>query len=427
MWASNIHHIDPVNEIVAQVKKEKIQLDGVINISASPFYVSKFDQRTNRAKEISHQFGCPFFYVNKVGAEDEILFDGQSFSLIGDEIIGACKRFAADILKQEIPGSIEQKEMNSQESLTWEELFNAKLVKKTKVPNLRQLNDDDCQEILEALSFGVQDYAKKNGFTKFSIALSGGMDSALVLAIMRLSLKEGQSLEAIYMPSIHSSPLSHELSLDLCKKLGVPLKSLPIKFLHSAGKNLFTQSFQEPFEGLTDENIQARLRGLLLYTRSNQINSMVVNTSNKSEIAVGYSTQYGDSVGAISMLGDLYKSEVYRLAHYLNKKFNNLIPEQIITRPPTAELRPDQKDEQTLPPYDVLDAILEGILSYRHSKNDLIEMGLPKDDVEKTFNLYRRNEYKRYQFCPIVKISSKSFGFGYRIPLSKDSNFYINN
>ncbi len=163
---------------------------------------------------------------------------------------------------------------------------------------------------------------------------------------------------------------------------------------------------------------------MLIYTRSNQINSMVVNTSNKSELAVGYSTQYGDSVGAISLLGDLYKSQVFRLAEYINEKYNNIIPEKIITRPPTAELREGQVDTESLPPYDVLDAILEGILNYRYSKKDLLTLGFSEEDVEKTLNMYRRNEYKRYQFCPILKISSKSFGFGYRIPISKHSGFY---
>ena len=204
----------------------------------------------------------------------------------------------------------------------------------------------------------------------------------------------------------------------------IPMKTLPIKFLHSTAKNLFQQTYEEPFNGLTDENIQSRLRGTLLYTRSNQINSMVVNTSNKSELAVGYSTQYGDSVGAISMLGDLFKSQVYRLAEYINKKFDGIIPEEIITRPPTAELRENQVDTESLPPYDRLDAMLEGVLNYRYTKQDLLDLGFLPEEVEKTLNMYRRNEYKRFQFCPILKVATKSFGFGYRIPMSKKSDFY---
>lgn len=425
MWASSFHELDPVADLFKMAKKNKYLLAGIINLSASPFNLDKAQKRLQRAMLISNQFECPFFYTNRVGGEDEILFDGRSFIVNGDTPLVQGKKFAADILKLELPGPGEYtKGAKSKESLTWEELFQANLDTSTTPAKLHPWSDDQCQEVLESLCFGVQEYAGKSGFKKFTIALSGGMDSALVLTILCLSLKKDQFLEAVYMPSVHSSPLSFELSLQLCKNLGIPLKSLPIKFLHSAGKNLFGQTFSEPFDGLTDENIQSRLRGMLLYTRSNQINSMVVNTSNKSELAVGYSTQYGDSVGAISMLGDLYKSEVYRLAEYINQKFKNIIPEVIITREPTAELREGQIDSQTLPPYERLDAILEGILNYRYAKKDLLELGFSEEEVEKTLNMYRRNEYKRYQFCPILKVSSKSFGFGYRIPISKYSGFY---
>ena len=181
----------------------------------------------------------------------------------------------------------------------------------------------------------------------------------------------------------------------------------------------------EALEGLADENIQSRLRGALIYARSNQTNALVINTSNKSELAVGYSTIYGDSVGAISLLGDLYKSEVFALARFINQKYNNLIPEKIITRPPSAELREDQKDTDSLPTYERLDAILEGILSYKMTSEDLAELGHSKDEILQVVNLYRKSEYKRSQFCPIIKVKSKSFGFGYRVPLSKDSRFYI--
>ena len=425
MWTSSFHDLDPVNDMYHLVHSDKVSLAGVINLSASPYNLDKSQKRIQRGSEISHLFQCPFMYTNRVGGEDEILFDGRSFLVNGNELLEMGKKFCSDIIQFKLPtsGNYSTKP-KSQKSLTWEELFKANLNLETSPAELFPWNDDQCQEVLEALCFGFQEYARKSGFKKFTIALSGGMDSALVLTIICLSLKEDQFLEAIYMPSVHSSPLSYDLSLDLCQNLGIPLKSLPIKFLHSAGKNLFTQSFNEPFEGLTDENIQSRLRGLLLYTRSNQINSMVVNTSNKSELAVGYSTQYGDSVGAISMLGDLYKSEVYRLAEYINKKFKNIIPEKVITREPTAELREGQVDSQSLPPYERLDAILEGILNYRYAKKDLLGLGFSEEEVEKTLNMYRRTEYKRNQFCPILKISSKSFGFGYRIPISKYSGFY---
>jgi NAD+ synthase (glutamine-hydrolysing) len=245
------------------------------------------------------------------------------------------------------------------------------------------------------------------------------MDSALVLAIVKKSLKKDQYLEAVYMPGLFSASISYELSLELCKNLQVPMSTMPIKFSHKSIRNLFKDSFGTPLDGVADENIQSRLRGAFLYGRSNQINSMVLNTSNKSEISVGYSTQYGDSVGALSVLGDLYKSEVFTLARYINRKYGNIIPVGIIDRPPSAELREGQQDAQSLPPYEELDAILEGILSYRHSVEDLIKMGMDQQTVEKVFSLWKKTEFKRSQFCPIIKVKQKSFGFGYRVPICK--------
>lgn len=424
MWSSNFYRKDVVKQLKDKIDQEKIELDAVINLSASPFTQGKRQKRINRSKAISNLLHAPFIYVNRVGGEDEILFDGQSLIVDGSSEALTLKRFQPD--RQSWAHSKSKKYSDGKEALranTWEDLFSARIDPQTS--SLKTLTSEECEELIEAMCFGVQEYARKSGFNKFTIALSGGMDSALVLALLRLSLKEGQYLEAIYMPSVHSSTLSYDCCLDLCQSLGVKLKSLPIKFLHSASKNLFVSTFPETFEGLTDENVQSRLRGTLLYTRSNQIGSMVVNTSNKSELAVGYSTQYGDSVGAISMLGDLYKSEVFAIARHINETRNGIIPEKIITRPPSAELRPDQEDTQSLPPYERLDAILEGILTYRYSASDLINLNFPEDEVRKTFDLYRKSEFKRHQFCPIVKLSSKSFGFGYRIPLSKASSFYL--
>ena len=172
-----------------------------------------------------------------------------------------------------------------------------------------------------------------------------------------------------------------------------------------------------------NENVQSRLRGTLLYTRSNQTNAMVINTSNKSELAVGYSTQYGDSVGAISLLGDLYKSEVYQLCDYINRQHDNMIPAGIIDRGPSAELRENQLDQDSLPPYARLDPMLEGILSYFSGKKQLLELGFSQEEVTKVIGLYARSEYKRAQFCPILKVKAKSFGFGYRIPMSQSTKY----
>jgi NAD+ synthase (glutamine-hydrolysing) len=425
MWASSFHEIDPCELMLKEVKEKGIKLKAVINLSASPFEAAKKSKRTERARNISLMFSCPFIYLNRVGGEDEILFDGTSFVMNGSKIITELASFEAmsEIIDLSlIHGPYQEQALLKQEN-TWEGLFKPRLNTTTHPAVLRSWSDEECLEVLRALQFGLQEYAKKSGFKKFLIALSGGIDSALVLAITKLCLRPGQSVEAIYMPSIHSASLSTQLCEEMCQKIEVPLSYLPIKFLHSAVKNAFTQTFTEIFTGLTDENIQSRLRGTLLYTRSNQTGAMVINTSNKSELAVGYSTQYGDSVGAISLLGDLYKTEVYQLSEFVNKHFDSPIPAGILHRGPSAELRANQLDQDSLPPYSRLDTILEGILSYHLGGQQLMELGMPKEEIIKVLELYSKSEYKRVQFCPILKVKAKSFGFGYRVPISK-SHFY---
>lgn len=426
MWASSFHDVDPCQMMIEEMRAKSIQVDGVINLSASPFDLEKQEKRIARAQQLSKLFESPFIYVNRVGGEDEILFDGSSFVVNNNELLLQLKTFESESKSIKLPAKLEKYDPHHlQQSILWESLFAPQLNMEEPLPLIKSWTTKDCEKAFQALSFGFQEYAKKSGFNKFLVALSGGLDSALVLAIIKLALKPSQEVEAIYMPSIHSSPLSTQLCEKMCHENGIPLKHLPIKFLHSTVKNTFNQSFKENFEGLTDENVQSRLRGLLLYTRSNQTGAMVLNTSNKSELAVGYSTQYGDSVGALSLLGDLYKSEVYWLSNYLNSIHPGIIPQEIITRGPSAELRPNQLDQDSLPPYERLDAILEGILSYKMSKHQLKNKGFEENEVDRVIRLFTRSEYKRSQFCPIIKIKAKSFGFGYRVPMSKCSNFYF--
>jgi NAD+ synthase (glutamine-hydrolysing) len=419
--------MDPCDLMYREMKEKNLPVKMLINLSASPFDIMKKTKRFERAKSLSLKFKCPFLYLNRVGGEDEILFDGSSFIVAGENVACAMKTFVSEVetIELEKISGVYDREPDFHPENTWEGLFSPQLDHSKRPAELKRWRDEDCEDILTALKFGLQEYARKSGFKKFLVALSGGMDSALVLAIVKLSLKEGQEVEAIYMPSIHSASLSTQLCEDMCRKIRVPLHHLPIKFLHSTLKNTFTQNFSEKFEGLTDENVQSRLRGTLLYTRSNQTGAMVLNTSNKSELAVGYSTQYGDSVGALSLLGDLYKTEVYRLARYVNATYGEPIPPGIIDRGPSAELRQNQLDQDSLPPYERLDPMLEGILSYRYGKKELSGLGFREDEILKTLNLYLKSEYKRAQFCPILKIKAKSFGFGYRIPISKNLNYHL--
>jgi NAD+ synthase (glutamine-hydrolysing) len=423
MWPSITHKIDPVKKL------EKFDIDLVVNLSASPYSLRKKDKRDLRCSEISNTLSCPMIYVNRVGGEDEILFDGESFVVDGGEILHQAKKFEADTVCFDLALDSKKYSKKSTNTIqnTWEDLFKADLTsgEGSSLPLLNKLSTEECEELIQAISFGFQEYAAKIGFTKFLVALSGGIDSSLVLTIVKRCLKPGQSVEAIYMPSEYSADLSTKLSIELCKNLDVKLYNLPISDSHDFLRQSYGSVFGEQLSGLADENIQSRLRGTLLYSRSNATNSLVLNTSNKSELAVGYSTLYGDSVGAISLLGDVYKEEVFQLANFLNVKDNGILPQEIITRPPSAELRDDQKDSDTLPPYERLDAILEGLMSSRMSATDLIKSGHSKTEVELTFRLFTRSEYKRNQFCPIIKLRSKSFGFGHRVPICKSNSIYL--
>lgn len=415
MWHSSHHAMDPVKDLW----QSSPDLDLVVNLSASPYHLGKAEKRLSRGREISHLFKAPFVYVNRVGGEDEILFDGDSFVADGDGILWRGPMWMPDAGSIEIDSAGARNYLPltapSEIANTWESLFTPAL----KDKSLLSLSEEQLDEMRDALVFGLREYSRKCGFNNYLVAVSGGIDSALVLALAHLALLPGQKLEAVYMPGFFSASESYDYSAQLCENLGIHLRHLPIKFTHSALRNQFQDVFGQELTGLSDENIQSRLRGMLLYTRSNQTGAMVINTSNKSELAVGYSTQYGDSVGAISLLGDLYKTEVFALSKHLNRRHNHLIPTGIIERAPSAELREGQTDQQSLPPYEQLDAMLEGLLSYRLSMKDLQELGFKAVDVTKVHDLWRKSEYKRRQFCPIIKVKAKSFGFGYRVPICK--------
>lgn len=410
---------------------KKTKLDLIVNLSASPFHIEKSQQRAERAKSICQMLKAPLAYVNRVGGEDEILFDGESFVFDGHTMASKAPSFKTAKMScqwpiynpgpspQKIKPKAEKKAEEKEETSAapWEALYQPRLDHQSP-PKLQALSEKQLEKIVTALRFGLQEYASISERKSFLIALSGGLDSALVLALAHLATREQNlKLEALLMPGSYSSPMSREQAEKMCQSLCVPFKIVPIKFLHASCRHAFLNELKSPLKGVADENIQSRLRGTLLYARSNQTGSLVLNTSNKSEISVGYSTQYGDSVGALSPLGDLYKSELYPLAHHLNRHHDTLIPEEIIQRPPTAELRANQTDQDSLPPYSVLDAILEGLLSYGLSTQKLIELGHREEEVKQVKKLFHLAEHKRRQFCPIIKVKPKSLGIGYRVPV----------
>ncbi len=426
MWPTAIEKINPIDKLLQLSKTIKAPLDLIVNLSASPFHLGKSEKRIKQAQNISQYLQAPFAYVNRVGAEDEILFDGGSFVVERNNIKGQASYFAEDILTINIPDKTKKpsSKLNNipLSATSWEDLFEPRLQlhpKDKKALGILKLNDEDCAQIIQALIFGIQQYAQKCHFNNFVVAVSGGLDSSVVLALAALGLKKNQKLSALYMPGHYSSPLSSDLALQLCKRLNIQLTTVPINTAHNLLGDTLKKVFTTDLNQLTNENLQSRIRGLLIYTYSNQTKSLVLNTSNKSELAVGYSTLYGDSVGAISALGDLYKTEIYQLANYINRQYDNIFPEQLLNRPPTAELSEGQLDQDKLPPYEHLDAILEGILSYRMNSEDLINSGFQDNEIKLALDLIHQSEYKRSQFCPIIKVKQKSFGFGYRVPICK--------
>ena len=374
-----VHH--PMDELI----KEHPSI--AINIAASPFSTGQYLKRADVLKQNAKHYNIPFLYVNHVGAQTELIFDGNSGVAYPDGTIHTFESFTENVFK-----------VNTNQAL-----------------NNKPLVQEKIAGIEQALLTGLKDYFRKLGFTKAILGLSGGIDSAVTLALAAKALG-AENVTAVLMPSQYSSDHSVSDSMEMVKTLGCPHFTIPIKDTFTQ----FTQALEEPFkhttEGLAEENLQARIRGTLLMAMSNKHNMILLNTSNKSEAAVGYGTLYGDMCGGLSVIADVYKTNVYDLARYINKD-QEIIPLNIITKEPSAELRPDQKDSDSLPPYDVLDAILEAYIEGRKDPKTIINLGFDKALVNKVLRLVNLNEYKRYQTPPVLRISTKAFGMGRRMPI----------
>ena len=367
----------------------RLKPDLMINLSASPFSSHQELKRKDILIENAVKYKVPIIYVNQVGAQTELIFDGGSVMIDQDgNVVKELAYFKEDFA----------------------------IVDTVK----HQLNDiqpptEVNERIYQALILGITDYFRKSGFRKATLGLSGGIDSALTLVLATKALG-AENMKVLLMPSQYSSDHSVKDAIDLAERLGVEYELLPI---HQAA-TAFDQTLAATFEGrlpdLTEENIQARIRGTLLMAFSNKFGHIVLNTSNKSEAAVGYGTLYGDMNGGLSVLGDLYKTEVYQLSRYINRD-EEIIPANSISKPPSAELRPGQKDSDSLPEYDLLDAILYHYIEQTYSVKDLIDAGFDEAVVRKVVSLVNRNEYKRFQAPPTLRISSKAFGFGRKMPI----------
>lgn len=367
--------------------------DAIINLAASPFSHRKMEVKQAIFTGKANRHKLPVLYCNQVGAQTELIFEGGSLAVNSEgEVVRRLEFFQEDL------GVIDLDELASQ-----------------KTEGMAGQIPERIEAMAGGLICGIRDYFHKLNFKTATLGLSGGIDSAVTLALAAQALGP-ENLHVLLLPSQYSSDHSVNDSLELSKNLGIKSDIIHIESIFNQFRESLQTLFRDLPEDITEENIQARVRGTLLMALSNKFGNILLNTSNKSETAVGYGTLYGDMSGGLSVLGDVYKTDVYLLARYFNLE-KEVIPEHIITKPPSAELRPDQKDTDSLPPYDQLDTILEAYIERQLSIQKIAEMGFDPDLIRRIIGLVNRNEYKRYQTPPILRISSKAFGVGRRLPL----------
>jgi NAD+ synthase (glutamine-hydrolysing) len=394
------------------------QPDLMVNISASPFDYDHDQDREEIVRANVIKYGLPMFYCNAIGSQTEIVFDGGSLVMDANgQIVKEMKYFEEDFAIVNLD-EIEVQKAKRKPLKAVPEFDKDMRVGKVEDPDkiIEYLtSDENIGQIKEALILGIRDYFRKMGFTKAILGSSGGIDSAVTQALATRALGR-ENVRAILMPSHFSTGHSVADAEQLSRNLGNPYDIVPIKNVYDS----FLQTLQPVFGdlpfSLAEENLQSRTRGNLLMAISNKFGYILLNTSNKSELSTGYGTLYGDMAGGLSVLGDVYKMQVYALADYLNRN-GEIIPENIITKPPSAELRPDQKDSDSLPDYAILDKVLYQYIEKRKGPKELIAMGIDETLVRRVLKLVNSNEYKRNQFCPIIRVSCKAFGVGRRVPI----------
>jgi len=393
-----IHKKNPIIDL----KKKKVDI--LINLSASPYTFKKLELRSKVSIFAAQYLRVPLIYVNQIGANDNLIFDGNSFIL------------------DKNGSKIKQLKPFSEDLSSWE-------IGQTK-PKKNKFEKSEMSSIFDALVLGVKDYAKKCGFKTALIGLSGGIDSALVAAIATAALGSN-NIYCVSMPSKWSSSHSKSDAKDLAKRLNINYESIPIENLMSTFEESLNKTIDFEMADITNQNIQSRIRGTLLMALANQEKHLLLSTGNKSELAVGYCTLYGDMNGGLSVIGDLYKSNVFKLCNWLDSKdsinhrkshmldiYENIIGENIRKKAPSAELGPNQLDTDSLPPYSILDKILKGIIEEKKDLKQLEEDGYKKELILKIISLIKKAEFKRKQAPPILKLSSQSLGSDWRIPIA---------
>ncbi|MBE8722266.1 NAD+ synthase [Sphingobacterium pedocola] len=381
-----------VGDLMSELAQETPDL--IINIAASPFSYTHFKNRINVLQRNVLKAHAPLVYVNQIGAHADIIFDGRSVALDQyGEIVTELKKFEEDIQYVVFDkGNLQAVEKHEE---------------KPEATEIALIHD--------ALILGLKDFFSKSGFRKAVLGLSGGIDSAIVAALAVEALG-AKNVLAVLMPSIYSSDHSLKDALDLVHNTGCEHLILPIKDIASAFENTLSDAFTGLQPNITEENIQARTRGTLLMALSNKFGHILLNTSNKSESAVGYGTLYGDMAGSLAVIGDVYKTQIYELAEYINRN-DEIIPVNTIVKPPSAELRPGQKDSDSLPPYELLDAVLYQLVELEKSGGEVIKLGFEESLVKRIVSMLGNAEFKRFQSPPILRVSPKAFGVGRSMPL----------
>lgn len=398
---------NPLYKICPMDKLMEQRPDIMINISASPFDYLHAEGRMSMVKQNVAKYKLPMVYCNTVGSQTEIVFDGGSVVMDTHQNLIAELPYFAEALQS----------VTLKDDKTFAE---APVKHAAEIPTAELLpdgfdDDYDIDEIHQALILGIRDYFGKMGFTKAIVASSGGIDSAVVLALACEALG-AENVRALLMPSHYSTSHSVTDAEQLSKNLNNHYDILPIKDIFNTYEHTLEPVFKDLPFNVAEENLQSRIRGALVMALSNKFGSILLNTSNKSELSTGYGTLYGDMAGGLGVLGDLYKMQVYALARYINRN-GEIIPQNIIDKAPSAELRPDQKDSDSLPEYDVLDPILYQYIECRKGPKEIIAMGFDAALVNRILRLVNMNEYKRNQFCPIIRVSPKAFGIGRRVPI----------
>ena len=382
-WKRRRYHRDPIEELA------EAGAQAIVNLSASPFTVGKQILREEMLGHMARKYGLPVAIINQVGANDDLIFDGRSSAFDAEgRLFARAKGFDEDLLLVDLEagtGSVAQDDFEPE------------------------------AEIWNALVLGVRDYARKTRFRKVLLGLSGGIDSALTAAIAADAMGP-ENVLGVMMPSTYSSQGSVDDSVELARNLGIQAITLPISGIMATFDSVLAETFRGFAPDVTEENIQSRIRGNLLMALSNKFGSLLLTTGNKSEMSVGYCTLYGDMNGGLAVIADLPKMMVYRVARWRNRRKSD-IPEAILTKAPSAELRPDQKDQDSLPPYDLLDEILELHVEQCRSAEEIIAAGYDEPTVRRVLRLVRMAEFKRKQAAPVLKVTSRAFGTGWRMPI----------